>query len=366
MNMKNRTEEKLLSTPLETITGLSHEFGTDLYVQGGGGNTSVKNAETLWVKPSGVTLSEMSTETFLPMDRAKLQSVHDTAPPDDPAAREAMVKDRMQAAVRKGASGRPSVEAPLHDSFAATYVVHTHPATVNGMTCSRHGRDACRRLFPDALWVEFVDPGFMLSRTVRERLRTCRAERGRDPEAVFLENHGVFVAGDTPEDIRRVYHAILTTLQVEYETVGVATSLPATPAPSGKTVQAIIAQLQNALGDKAAFVFAAGPANLPQGPLSPDHIVYAKSYALQGDPTSEAVEAFRAKHGYAPQVVGCESGVFGLGPGEKVARLALTFALDGALVKQLAAAFGGVQYMSDRAREFIEHWEVESYRQKQI
>jgi hypothetical protein len=26
-------------------------------------------------------------------------------------------------------------------------------------------------------------------------------------------------------------------------------------------------------------------------------------------------------------------------------------------------AFGGLEYMSDRAREFIENWEVESYRQ---
>ena len=27
-------------------------------------------------------------------------------------------------------------------------------------------------------------------------------------------------------------------------------------------------------------------------------------------------------------------------------------------------AFGSVEYMTDRAREFIENWEVESYREK--
>ncbi|MDK2858172.1 MAG: hypothetical protein PWQ89_1291, partial [Verrucomicrobiota bacterium] len=36
---------------LKTIVELSHEFGTADYVKGGGGNTSVKNAATLWVKP---------------------------------------------------------------------------------------------------------------------------------------------------------------------------------------------------------------------------------------------------------------------------------------------------------------------------
>lgn len=41
---------------LQTITALSHEFGTADYVKGGGGNTSCKDETTLWVKPSGTTL----------------------------------------------------------------------------------------------------------------------------------------------------------------------------------------------------------------------------------------------------------------------------------------------------------------------
>lgn len=41
---------------LKTITELSHEFGSDDFVKGGGGNTSCKTTETLWVKPSGTTL----------------------------------------------------------------------------------------------------------------------------------------------------------------------------------------------------------------------------------------------------------------------------------------------------------------------
>jgi rhamnose utilization protein RhaD (predicted bifunctional aldolase and dehydrogenase) len=50
----------------------------------------------------------------------------------------------------------------------------------------------------------------------------------------------------------------------------------------------------------------------------------------------------------------------------KQASLALELAKDGALVCQLAKAFGGIQFMTDRARLFIENWEVESYRQKQV
>lgn len=353
---------------LETIAELSHEFGTDLYVRGGGGNTSAKDAETLWVKPSGTTLSTIRPADFLPMDRGKLRKIHQAVPPADPAVREAMVKDLMLAAVRDGAAGRPSVEAPLHDSFAARFVVHTHPALVNGLTCSRDGRNACRRLFPDALWLDFVDPGFLLSRAVRQQIQTYRADRGREPEAVFLQNHGLFVAGDTPDDIRRVYQTILAALRAEYERAGVPTNLPDSPPPADndETVRRVFSLLKRSLGEEAAFVVAAGPAVLPEGPLTPDHIVYAKSFAFLGEPTEETLRTFQAKHGYPPRVVGTPKGVFGLGNREKIARLALEFALDGALVRQLTAAFGGTRYMDDRAREFIEHWEVESYRQKQI
>jgi ribulose-5-phosphate 4-epimerase/fuculose-1-phosphate aldolase len=42
------------------ITELSHQFGTSDYVKGGGGNTSVKDETTIWVKPSGTTLAEIT------------------------------------------------------------------------------------------------------------------------------------------------------------------------------------------------------------------------------------------------------------------------------------------------------------------
>ena len=56
--------------------------------------------------------------------------------------------------------------------------------------------------------------------------------------------------------------------------------------------------------------------------------------------------------------------IYGLGVTEKNAGLALLFAQDGAQVMKLSKAFSGIDYMTDRAREFIENWEVESYRQK--
>ena len=350
---------------LRLITELSHEFGTEDYVKGGGGNTSVKDTDTLWVKPSGTTLGGITPESFVALDRKKLGELYSVAPPSDPAAREALVKEKMLVAVRPGSSGRPSVEAPLHDSFAAVFVVHTHPVLVNGMTCAQNGEDACRSLFPDALWIEYTDPGFTLSMKVRKELETYSDRFGRQPEVVFLENHGVFVAADSPESIRKSYSRIMDTLRKAYREAGIALTLKEGPAPSRVVVENTSESLRRALGpEEAAFVRASGPFTAPRGPISPDHIVYSKAYPFVGEPTPEALESFRKEHGYAPRVVETKEGVFGLGSTERTARLALELARDGALVTQLAAAFGGIKFMSDRARKFIEGWEVEAYRRK--
>ena len=105
---------------------------------------------------------------------------------------------------------------------------------------------------------------------------------------------------------------------------------------------------------------------VPQGPISPDHIVYAKSYIFSRRPDKQALTAFQQRHGYLPNAITWDNMVFGIGPTDKKASLSLEFAQDGALVEQLARAFGGIKYISDSSREFIENWEVESYRMKQL
>ncbi|NQU41867.1 class II aldolase/adducin family protein [bacterium] len=352
---------------LDTITLLSHEFGTTEYVKGGGGNTSAKDTQTLWVKPSGTTLAGMAPDRFVVMNRAKIDQLYEVEAPQDPTGREALVKEMMQAAVKPDSTGRPSVEAPLHNTFSAAYVVHTHPALVNGMTCGHDGQKACGELFPDALWMDFVDPGYTLCIHVRQEIQNYVARHGKEPSLVFLKNHGVFVAGDSPEEIRRHYERILKALGAWYKKAGVATELSIGPAPSAQVVDSVTAQLRQSLQTgEAAFVKTSGAFPIAEGPLSPDHIVYAKAYPLVGETSAEALNRFRTNHGYAPRVVATENAVFGIGDSDKNAGLALEFAQDGALVAQLAQAFGGTELMTDRARDFIENWEVEAYRRKAI
>ncbi len=93
-------------TDLEQIVELSNKYGITDYVRGGG-NTSFKDKDTIWVKPSGTTLISIAAEDFVAMDRAKLNTLNEVTPPTDPTEREALVKEYMLNAKLDPNSGRP-------------------------------------------------------------------------------------------------------------------------------------------------------------------------------------------------------------------------------------------------------------------
>ncbi|NLF23516.1 MAG: class II aldolase, partial [Lentisphaerae bacterium] len=328
-----------MPTDLETITTLSHAFGADDYVMGGGGNTSCKDDETLWIKPSGTTLSGLTPERFIAMDRRRLATLFTLETPADATAREALVKEVMAGAVRAETPGRASVEAPVHECFRARFVVHTHPTRVNGLVCALGGRETARRLFPDSLWMGYVDPGYTLSQRVREALARHRETHGgREPRLMWLENHGVFVAGDTDGEIRGTYAEVMGALQAEYRVAGIAETVPSGAAPSAEWVAAATELLRTELGDEARVVLAAPAVNAAAGPISPDHLVYAKSFSYEGVLAAAALRAFAARRGYWPRVVAAPEGLLACGATPSVAARALEFAQDAARIRHLARA----------------------------
>lgn len=350
---------------LNTITELSHRFGAPDFVKGGGGNTSVKNQEQVWVKPSGTTLAGMTPDSFIGLSRERLKTLYTMDIPADSSKRESRVQEIMREACLEADAARPSVEAPLHDILEGRFVVHTHAVLVNGMTCSLQGEAVCRDLFPEALWVPYIDPGFILCMDVRRRIDQYSQMNGHSPRVLILENHGIFVSGDTLNEIVERYEAVLEPLRRQYDDKGLALELRENPV-SDPLEDEVLSFIRETLGDQAASVLPGGSFQLAEGPISPDHIVYSKSFPYRGPLTDEGLRAYQSKWGYSPRILDLRDQVVAVAPNEKQARLALDLARDGALLVQLADAFGGIQYLGKDAREFIEQWEVEAYRQKQM
>ena len=64
-----------------------------------------------------------------------------------------------------------------------------------------------------------------------------------------------------------------------------------------------LAETAAKVGADAVAVAVSGRFDVGSGPISPDHIVYAKSFAFTAAVTPAAVDAFKAERGYAPKVV---------------------------------------------------------------
>ena len=75
---------------LNALAAMSQKYGSNKkYVLAGGGNTSYKSDEVLYIKGSGTALATIKPEQFVKMDRSLLAKMWETEYPADEAASKA-------------------------------------------------------------------------------------------------------------------------------------------------------------------------------------------------------------------------------------------------------------------------------------
>ena len=201
-------------TELEQLVEVSRRYGADSrFVIAGGGNTSYKDNERLWVKASGHAMATITEDGFAVLDRNLLNKMGEKVYSSDPAEREDQVKNDLAAAcITKGR--RPSVETSLHNAMSARFIVHLHPTAVNGVMCSNNAEKACSELFgADALYIPYTDPGYTLFKKVYDEICAFKAAKGHEPKVIMLQNHGVFVGADTVAEIDAIYADMLAKIE---------------------------------------------------------------------------------------------------------------------------------------------------------
>ena len=352
---------------LAALAAMSNKYGADAdYVLAGGGNTSYKDSETLYVKGSGTALATIKPEEFVRMDRSLLFEIRTKQYSDVEAECEAQVLADMMAARREGETRRPSVETVLHDLLEWQFVLHLHPASVNGITCSVSGQATIARLFPNAVWVPNSKPGYTLAMLCMKALADGKAATGVCPQLIFLENHGVFFAADTTEEIDAIVADVMGKIKAEIKEYPDFTPVSADEAK----VSTMTEQLLNLSGGAVAFAASKAVAEYDPtvGCFTPDHIVYCKANPMvisEGDDLAEKLAAYRAANGHDPRIVYCNGlGVFSVNTNQKNADPALTVFHDGVKISVFAKSFGGLSVMPAWLVHFIVNWEVESYRAK--
>ncbi len=354
---------------LAALAAMSNRYGADAdYVLAGGGNTSYKDDETLYVKGSGTALATIRPEEFVRMDRTLLHLIRTKQYSETEAECEAQVLADMMAARRAGESRRPSVETVLHDLLEWKFVLHLHPASVNGVTCSAQGAQVIARLFPQAIWVPNSKPGYTLAMLCMKALAQAKAATGRCPQMIFLENHGVFFAADTTQEIDVLVADTMGAIRAQLREQPDFTAVQTDADKVGQ----IAATLRELWGERGCVVSDSSRAVLEYDPhvgcFTPDHIVYCKAAPLilrDGADVAACFRAYRDANGYAPRIAWAEGlGVFAMGDSEKNANTALAVFRDGVKISVYARSFGGVSAMPQWLVDFIVNWEVESYRAK--
>ena len=364
---------------LDELVSFSNIYGSnEELVLAGGGNTSAKDGDVMYIKGSGTQLATITADGFVKMNRAALAEIFNKEYPSDDAEREAQALADLTAAKMPGEENkRPSVETLLHALFDKTFVLHLHPALVNGLTCSNGAQAAARELFGDEfIWVDACKPGYILSKICYDKMEEYKAAHGKQADMIILQNHGIFFAADTAAQLDEMLVNVLCALR---EKVGTEPDFESGDY-DGEKAQKCMQAIYDIYGDDAvityepsveALKYAASPeaAAAVMKPFTPDHIVYCRAKPVYGFCNAcikGAVNEYVEQNGCKPKIIiinGC--GFFAVDFTPKGSETAAMLFNDALKVATYAESFGGVLPMSDELSDFITNWEVEAYRQKQ-
>lgn len=386
---------------IQDLITISQFYGSDSrFVIAGGGNTSFKNADKLWVKASGSSLATITEEGFAVLDRAKLNLMSDKVYSANAAEREEQVKnDLADATITKGK--RPSVETSMHNVIDFAFVVHMHPTLVNGLMCANNAESDLTKLFgAKALYIEYTDPGYVLFKKVEDAIKAYRAANNEEPQVIWLQNHGIFVAANSIDEIKVIYNEVLEKLASQTSKteddapLNVFANDEATlsPSPSERVGERCLPAIRMMLSTdglktlkvrknaliKHFYDTEEAQAKIAK-PFTPDAIVYCKSNYLFSPLTPTGgdeeginnfladikvrIEDFTQKFGYQPKVILIKGiGLVAVGDNAAQCDIILDVFEDAMKIAFYAESFGGTHPMTQEQIDFIDNWEVENYR----
>lgn len=172
---------------LQTLVTISRQLGSEVgYIQGGGGNTSLKvTDDEMYIKASGRSLAEVDAEHgFLAVNWRKVKAGLSTCETEE-AYSELLAESSFSA----DKTVRPSIETGFH-ALLGRCVVHSHSVWSNILNCSEEGQAIVSKLFPNALWIEYETPGLHLTKAIMARVGEP------EQQILFLQNHGLIVWAD--------------------------------------------------------------------------------------------------------------------------------------------------------------------------
>jgi rhamnose utilization protein RhaD (predicted bifunctional aldolase and dehydrogenase) len=295
-------------------------------------------------------------------------------------ALEAQAKVAVAAALTPVASSnrRPSIEALLH-CLLGKYTLHTHPIAVAALVCRKDWQKIVRDIFAsefpqyqDSLFlVSYKTPGPALAVALQQQLREKDWQPASADKAslaiVFLENHGLIVAGANKQVVMQITNEVVDKLASElafnlyrYKLVNFASAL--VNQVCGTKWLAYLSDdhiLQDALKRNSAYLLA--PC------ATPDQLVYcgASGLALADFDSASAVQSvadYLQKFGHPPKVIVSGEHILLLGQSLRKCRESEEV-LRSHVMLQMGGELDDMTYLAQDEVDYLSNWEAEKYRQ---
>ena len=342
---------------LSGFVRISHAAGARSdYVQGGGGNTSVKLADGLMaIKASGFCLSDIEEDrAYAVLDWVAIRRFYYDNEPQDLADVEAEGSACTKANI-KSVEGleqlRPSVEAGFH-SILKTYVLHTHSVYANLAACST----ACRQIAETAFqgagytwgWVPYTDPGANLTFAIRDELKRVKELTGKEPAVILMQNHGIIVHDDDPDLCLAIHSDANERLARLFGLSGTSFPTVAVRELAGGYWLSDTPYLKEQLKNCAYT-----QKDLLEQPLYPDQMVFLADTFFMDQPSVAEGQA-AASTGTGEMLMNMD--------GKKAKTLAETLTAVFFIMERIKASGYCVSTMGEAAKSFIANWESEKYR----
>lgn len=173
--------------PVKALSLISKFYGIRLdLVQAGGGNISIKNEyDNLYIKESGYSFFDVED---LEKGVCKINNYNQVS--NDIYS---SIPDEMAYLKMNSIGGYPSLETFMH-CLTKKITVHLHPIAVIDCLGSKDKRELLFKNFNSG-FINYVKPGKNLAIKLKDTFSN------KLPNVVFLENHGMIVNGDTPEEV---------------------------------------------------------------------------------------------------------------------------------------------------------------------
>ncbi len=326
------------------------------YVQGGGGNTSVKlEGGLMAIKASGYCLKDIREDkAYAVLDCASLRAFYYASNPADfedvEKAGSAKAKECIQNIEGLDAL-RPSVEAGFH-SLLDTYVAHSHSVYANLAACSKECLSIAEKALADAdyTWgfVPYTDPGARLTFSIRDELARVEKQTGRRPAVIFMENHGLIAHSDDPDECVRIHADVNARIAAAFGLTPDAFPAVSVRETEGGLVEAVAPYLteQMASGDYDEPFFL-------QQPLYPDQLVFLTGAFRMTDE--------RPEEGCCTASPTTGRVLFNMDPA-KAQVIAETLTAVVFICRHIEQRGYTLSTMGEAAKAFIANWESEKYR----